>query len=120
MNGRFLRESASAQGCISNPRKQFRFSGVYGTAYAAATTGSGLRGEVGDHSFVQIFFDRKSYNTERKWIQIVACVPNVIKLNLAGEPAVLLRLLPDAVRQAFGERMAEIRIKFRRIGQIET
>ena len=42
------------------------------------------------------------------------------KLNLIGEPAVLLRLLADAVRQAFGERIAETRIKFRRIGQIET
>ena len=75
--------------------------------------------KVCDHSFVQIFFDQKSYNSERKQIQVVACVPDIIKLNLIGEPAVLLRLLADAVRQAFGERIAETRIKFRRIGQIE-
>lgn len=77
-------------------------------------------GKVCDYSFVQIFFDQKSYNTERKRIQVVACIPDIIKLNLAGEPAVLLRLLADAVRQAFGERIAETRIKFRRIRQIET
>ena len=76
--------------------------------------------KVCDHSFVQIFFDQKSYNSERKQIQVVACVPDIIKLNLIGEPAVLLKLLADAVRQAFGERIAETRIKFRRIRQIEV
>ena len=54
----FLRENASAQGCISNPGKQFRFPSVCGTAYAAATLGSGLQEKVGDHSFVQIFLNR--------------------------------------------------------------
>lgn len=74
-------------------------------------------GKVGDHGLVQTFFHRKSDHTERDWIQCIACVPNIVEMNLFGNPAVLMRLLTDTVCEAFGQRITEGCVKFRRTSQ---
>lgn len=74
-------------------------------------------GKVRDHGFVQVLLNRKSGYTEGDRIQIAACVPDIVEKDLAGEPAVLLRLPTDTVCEAFGQGITKNRIKFRGIRQ---
>ncbi len=73
--------------------------------------------KVSDHGLVQALFHRESDHAEGDWIQRIACVPDIVEMNLAGNPAVLLRLPADTVCEAFGQGLTENRVKFRRIRQ---
>ena len=75
--------------------------------------------KVGNYSFVQALFDRKSDHAEREWIQRIASVCDIVKTNLAGEPAVLLRLTSDTVCEAFGQEIAENDMESRCIRQLK-
>ena len=76
-------------------------------------------GKVGDHGLVQALFDRKSDHTEGDRIQRIALVPDIVEMNLAGNPAVLLRLPADTVCEAFGQEITESRVKFQCIRQLK-
>ena len=73
-------------------------------------------GKVGDHGFVQTLFNGKSDHTEGDRIQHISCVPDIVEMDLAGNPAVLLRLLADSFGEAFGQGITENCIKFQRTG----
>lgn len=52
-------------------------------------------------------------------IQCIACVPDIVETNLAGNPTVFLRLPADTVCEAFGQEIAENDIEFRCIRQLK-
>ena len=56
---------------------------------------------------------------EGNGIQCIACVPDIVETNLAGNPTVFLRLPADTVCEAFGQEIAENDIEFRCIKQFK-
>lgn len=76
-------------------------------------------GKVRDHGLIQVLFDHESYHTEGNWVQRITCFADVVKMDLLGKPTIFLRLLANTVCKASGEAIAEKRIKFRRVRQLE-
>ena len=76
-------------------------------------------GKVRDHGLIQVLFDHESYHTEGNWVQRITCFADVVKMDLLGKPTIFLRLLANTVYKASGEAIAEKRIKFRRVRQLE-
>ena len=49
----------------------------------------------------------------------IACIPDVIEMNLAGNPTVSLKLSADTVGKVFVQKITENDIEFRRIRQLK-
>ena len=112
--GAFWHESASMPGCTLSPEKMSRFPSVCGKAH-----GEAVWGKVGDHGLIQALFDCKSDHSEGDGIQCIACVPDIVETNLAGNPTVFLRLPADTVCEAFGQEIAENDMESRCIRQLK-
>ena len=98
----FRMEVCECKGIFQIPKRSFN-TPAFVVKHTEQRGRKAVCGKVRDHGLIQAFFDLKSYDPERKRIQVVTCISDIVKLNLAGKPAVLLRLLPDTVRQAVGE-----------------
>lgn len=61
--------------------------------------------KVSDHCLIQTFFDHESYHTEENWVQRITRFADVVKMNFLGKPTIFLRLLMDAVCEAFSSAM---------------
>ena len=112
--GAFWHESASMPGCTLSPEKMSRFPSVCGKAH-----GEAVWGKVGDHGLIQALFDCKSDHAEGDGIQRIACISDIIEMNLAGNPTVSLRLSADTVGKVVVQKITENDIEFRRIRQLK-